>query len=94
VTTIDGHGIEDGHKIECYMYIYSMDAITLAWKKYEFIIVQVSANLFKNWMHFFVVLLTCKSVDEALYTKIVPQFTLLHAYKTTKKNAFNSYDYI
>jgi hypothetical protein len=30
VTTIDGHGIEDGHKIESYMYICSMDAIALA----------------------------------------------------------------
>ena len=53
--------------------------------------------LIKNWMHFFVVLLACKSMDQstfcmkctrrALHTKNVPRSMLLHAYKTTKLEA-------
>ena len=61
----------------------------------------ICCTILKNWMHFFVVLLTCKSVDRstfhtfhsALQAKNLPRSTLLHAYKTTK-NAFNSYNYI
>ena len=49
-------------------------------------------------MHFFVVLLACKSVDRSTFCmrasyKNVSRSTLLNAYKTTK-NAFNSYNYI
>jgi hypothetical protein len=39
----------------------------------------------KNWMNFFVVLLTCKSVDRSTLKKNVPPSTILHAYKTTQK---------
>ena len=41
----------------------------------------------------FVVLMACKSVDRSTCENVL-RSTLLHANKTTKKNAFNSYNYI
>ena len=55
--------------------------------------------LFKNWMHFFIVLLACKSVDRSTFCmkRFIQKMCLCPSFYTPiklQKNAFNSYNYI